>query len=410
MSAKGKGIKTYQPAPVRQIELSDQHKTGRLVLVVVLLVIAGIAFYIAIKDRVSANAGWQAISAITTDANCSDEITLTYNVGAGGGKVQVEYKAVTALYSDAAVKAYRIFQAEQEFDDVGNLALVNHHPNETVTVDPVLYRALEMIAESGDRRIYLGPLYRQYRIIYECESDGEAMDADPNRDPELKAFAGELAALAADPEAIDLKLLGNDHVRLEVGEAYMELIAVYGDAVPLDLGRLKNALAADYLADRFAEQGLTAAIITSKDGFARSICEGVSLDSIVYSLQGTALYPAAALTYTAPMSLVCFRNYPSAAGDGQGYIYEDGTIVTDWISAEDGLNRTSLPELLCLDPDKTCAQLLLENEDLFTAERFDEARLSCGAVWTEGTTVCTHGEGFTVSELLEGETIKFTLR
>ena len=411
MSAKER--KTYQPAPVSTIELSDQHSTGRLVLVVFLLILAGVAFYFAIKARATAAPGWQKIDAVTTEASCADEFTLYYSVGAEGRDATADFRAVTALYTNAALHAYRIFHPEQEFDAVGNLALVNHHPNEAVSVDPVLYKALETVVNSGDRRIFLGPLYRQYRIIFECDNDVEAADADPNRDPELKEFAKKLAALASDPAEISLEFLGGNQLKLNMGEAYAALLKEWGDPPALDTGRLKNALIADYLAEQIAGQGPVHAYITSKDGYARTLYSGAGeakADAVIYSRQGQAVYPAAMLNYSPPMSLVYFRSYPAAAASGLGYIYEDGMTVTDWICEEDGLNRTSLPELLCLSSDRTCTQIVLENEDLFTAGQFDENRLSCGAVWTEGTAVCTRGDGFTVSDLLESEEIKFTLR
>ncbi len=404
MSAKER--KPFQPRPVGTIEISDQHKTGRLVLVAVLLAIAGAAFFFAIKNRRTAGAGWQTVTATTKEANCADEFTLLYKLGEEDPTN--EFRAVTALYTDAVVKAYQLFHPDLEFDGVGNLARINHHPGETVEIDPVLYKILAEIEKAGDRRMYLGPLYWQYRIIYECESDAEAQDADPNRDPELNAFSKELAALAADPDQIELKLFGYNRVRLEVGADYASLLKRSGIPTALDFGRLKNALITDYLAERLAGQNLNGALITSRDGYARSLCSGESFDSPVYSLQGSELYPAASLRYTAPMSLVCFRNYPTAQGVG-GYIYADGSMVTDWID-KDGMNKTCLPELLCLSEDESCTELVLDNQDLFTAERFDETKLSGSAVWCEKTTVCTRGSGFTITELFSGDEITFTLK
>ena len=112
MSAKER--KTYQPAPVSTIELSDQHSTGRLVLVVFLLILAGVAFYFAIKARATAAPGWQKIDAVTTEASCADEFTLYYSVGAEGRDATADFRAVTALYTNAALHAYRIFHPEQE--------------------------------------------------------------------------------------------------------------------------------------------------------------------------------------------------------------------------------------------------------------------------------------------------------
>lgn len=62
--------------------------------------------------------------------------------------VQAAYRRVgrqrhSLIYTDAAVKGYRLFNIDESFDDVTNLYDINQHPNEVMTVDPVLYDALK---------------------------------------------------------------------------------------------------------------------------------------------------------------------------------------------------------------------------------------------------------------------------
>ena len=79
------------------------------------------------------------------------------NVGSGGVSAGGEAKALSLIYTDAAVKGYRLFNIDESFDDVTNLYDINQHPNEVMTVDPVLYDALKKVSDANCREIYLGP-------------------------------------------------------------------------------------------------------------------------------------------------------------------------------------------------------------------------------------------------------------
>ena len=70
------------------------------------------------------------------------------------------------MYSNLCSEAYRIFQSDEEYfgaDDApaANLAYLNKHPNEVVTVDSALYSAFELIRDNGSRYPYLAPVYTE---------------------------------------------------------------------------------------------------------------------------------------------------------------------------------------------------------------------------------------------------------
>ena len=148
------------PKPVQKVWLSEKN-VGRRILLVVLLLAIGSGFLVyGFMNFLHGDSGWREISVKAgADLNCGEDFTLKYNVGASGVSAGGEAKALSLLYTDAAVKGYRLFNIDESFEDVTNLYDINQHPNEVLTVDPVLYDALKKVSDANCREIYLGPLY-----------------------------------------------------------------------------------------------------------------------------------------------------------------------------------------------------------------------------------------------------------
>lgn len=132
------------PKPVQKVWLSEKN-VGRRILLVVLLLAIGSGFLVyGFMNFLHGDSGWREISVKAgADLNCGEDFTLKYNVGASGVSAGGEAKALSLLYTDAAVKGYRLFNIDESFEDVTNLYDINQHPNEVLTVDPVLYDALK---------------------------------------------------------------------------------------------------------------------------------------------------------------------------------------------------------------------------------------------------------------------------
>ena len=132
------------PKPVQKVWLSAKN-VGRRILLVVLLLAIGSGFLVyGFMNFLHGDSGWREISVKAgADLNCGEDFTLKYNVGASGVSAGGEAKALSLLYTDAAVKGYRLFNIDESFEDVTNLYDINQHPNEVLTVDPVLYDALK---------------------------------------------------------------------------------------------------------------------------------------------------------------------------------------------------------------------------------------------------------------------------
>ena len=172
-----------QPKPVQKVQLSEKNVGRRIVLVVLFLAIGSGFLVYGFMNFLRGDSGWREISVKAgSELNCSEDFTLKYNVGAGGVSAGGEAKALSLIYTDAAVKGYRLFNIDESFDDVTNLYDINQHPNEVMTVDPVLYDALKKVSDANCREIYLGPLYASLENLCMSNDDAAAAQFDPEKD------------------------------------------------------------------------------------------------------------------------------------------------------------------------------------------------------------------------------------
>ena len=374
--------------PVERIELSHEHIKLRPAAAVILLLIGAGALAYGFTALMTPSTGWQEIEiSSSTGLNCASEFILSYELGASGTSATAENRALSALYADAAVHAYQVFDTAQSWDGVGGLYDVNHHPNEIVEVDPVLYRAFTLLEEHGSRALYLGPVYGMYQSLFFCESDVDAAYFDPLTDAGAAAFASEGAAFARDAGAVDLELLGDDRVRLNVSREYLDWAEANGGEDFLDFFWLKNAFVADYLADTLAANGYTRGVLSSYDGYTRNLDgSGTSFSLNLFDRSEGALRTVGVLNYTGPLSLVSLRAYPVDSEDlSRYYQWENGDIRSPFVDLSDGLCRTSLPQLMCCSGTEGCAEIALRMAPLYVGSDFSPAgvgELAGSGIWT----------------------------
>lgn len=362
------------PRPIRKVELSEENMKRRFFLMLLFLGI-GIAFIVrALLSYLSADSGWQEISASSSELNCSEEFVFLYELGSGDQSATAENKALVILYSDACEKAYLLFSTDTEAEDFGNLYTLNANPNEVIEVDETLYEALALVAESGDRSIYLGPAYAYYDDIFYCTDDSQTYEFDPYQNAEIAAYYAEIAAFAQDESAVNIELLGDNQVCLSVSADYLAYAEENGITVFVDFFWMKNAFIIDYLADVLTQNGYTNGCISSYDGFARNLDErGTEFSFAVYSLDGMDILQPAIMQYTSRRSIVYYRSYMMSDQDLIHY-YEmsDGEILTSYLDIADGLPKTARDDLIVYSDSAGCAEILLASRAVYVSDSWDE--------------------------------------
>lgn len=408
--------KTPYVKPVEKVELSEKNLKWRIFLVVLLVMVAAGAFAYGINEMLSQESGWQEISASTGgEINCSEEFVFLYNLGASGVSATAENKVLTALYTDAAEKAYQLFHTKETFENVNNICYINQHPNEEIVVDEVLYEAFELLKEYNNRTIYLGPVYVHYDDIFTCQEDAQLMDFDPAMNEEVAAEYQEIADFAMNPEAVDVQLLGDNTIRLFVSQEYLDYAEENYVSDYIDFFWMKNAFIVDYFADVMIENGHTLGSISSYDGFVRNLDQsGISYSFNIYDRSGQSVYEAAVMQYSGAKSIVYLRNYPlNSLDDRHYYTLENGEIRTPYLDTADARCKSAVNDLYCYSSDKSCGEILLRMSLIYIADAFDADRLTelvnqeIYTVYCRENVIYYNEEALTLADIYHGQNVQY---
>lgn len=404
--------------PVEKIELSEKNLLVRLILVLVLITIAGVAIYFGVNGLLAGNAGWTEIDASSSSqTNCSDEFVFQYEVGTGEKSASVEKKALIQIYSQATETAYQLFQESARFDDVHNVAYINQHPNEEIEVDPVLYAAFEKLEKAGNRYLYLGTLYEYYDSIFRCDDLSQTVEYDPVNNEEIQGLYRDIVAYGSNPEMIDLELLGENRVMLKVAKEYLDFCKEEELHSFIHFYWMKNAFITDYLADTIAEKGFTKGIISSDDGYTRNLdTRGVQEYSMnLFDRVDTNIYGAGVMRYQAPVSMVVYRDFPVNKSDGTKYVgINKDRILSRYISFETGQCKAAVPLLVCYTDSQSCADVMLATADCFLTDSLTEENLAAmksqGIQYVYGQDYVIHysDDSLKISDLYEKDGICYT--
>ena len=406
------------PDRPQTIELSEANQKSRLILICVLVVIAAVAFTAGVMSFVKGDPGWRTIEVTTGEVNCSEEFVFKYYFPSTRGAASAANKQIVSLYTEATQKAYWLFNADEVHSEIKNIAYLNRHPNETVTVDPVLYNALEMLEGSGGRHLYLAEVYSQYDNVFLSETDGEAATQDPARSEEIKDYVNQILAFSNDPSHVSLELLENYQVRLTVSDAYQTFAQENEFTNFIDFHWTKNAFIIDYFAQLMIDAGYTEGYIGSYDGFTRNLMNNKEPFSFnVFDRIENGIELVARMEYDEPMSIVFLRNYPMANLDRwHYYIYADGTGATAYIDTADGLSKTAAANLVSYAGGNTgCAEILMQMIPTYVSDTLDEMALQSMtehqifSIWCQDATVFYNDPDLQLLDLMNQDGLKYTL-
>lgn len=397
--------KHREPAPINKIEVPIRHFNLRVILLAIAIAIAAVAIGFGIYYALHKEPGWRTVEVTVGEMNCSSDFVLSYEFGTSGNAT-TEYKQVAAAYTQATIEGYRLFNTEAEGSELAKVK-----PNEAVKIDPALYRAFEQIQNSGNRSIYLAPVYVEYQRVFSAEDAVNAQLYDPNLDSDTKKYVAELTAFLNDPKMINLELLGDNTVKLFVHKELLAYAQKNEITEFLDFGWMKNAFVVDYLAQKLMDSGFTKGYVASYDGFTRNLYQGDQNYSLnLFNRVGNDVYITGVMDYQGPMSIVVLRNYPLSDKDRwHYYAYESGAITTAMVDPADGLSKSATNNLVVYGKDKGCAELLLKTAPVFVTEEFqskplqDLAKQKIYCVWFEaGEMVSTDTNiSFRVAEVTE---------
>lgn len=408
--------------PVEKIELNENKIKRRGILAAFFACIGIAAIVYGFVNLVGgAEPGWETIEAKSASTlTCAGDFVFQYRLGERSMSASAEKKALQEAYTKAAEQAYWMFctddlseqggypdsvnegnkdrtkesaddrteegdkdrtkesaddRTEEDDNDqtdegIHNIWYINRHPGEVICVDAALYHAFEEMQDSGNRLLYLGPVYQIYDDLFYCQSDDQAKEFDPYVSEEAADRYARFAGYASDESAVNLELLGDQKVRLNVSGEYKVFAEAEGSTNYIDFFWMKNAFILDYLTKTLENQGYRCGMITSFDGFSRVFDndiengKGYKIKSThnIYDYQEAekTVYPAAVMEYEGAVSIVSLRDYKRNEQDQRWmYEYEDGVTRTSYLGLEDGRCKSALHDLTVCAKGKGCAELLL---------------------------------------------------
>ena len=364
--------------PVSRLELDQSNVKLRWILAAVFFVIAMVAFAIGFHELLKTEPGWQSVRAVSDQPNSGTEIVFMYDFSDLGATASSVNKELETQYSQISEDAFCIFSPDISGADLKNLNYVNASVNQDITVDPALYAAFELLERYGNRSIFLAPVYGEYNRLFSSESDPEAAERDPAKNPEVKAELDVLIRYISDEKMISLELLGNNCIRLNVALEYLNFAAENGIEEFVDFGWMRNAFVIDYLAEQLTNAGYTNGYLSSYDGFTRNLVETEQAFNMnLFNLEGKDITIPAVMEYTGPNALVFLHSFPLDELDAWSYyVYEDGNIITSMIDPHDGGSKSSLTSMVGYSEDYGCAEILLNLAPVFVADTFDAAAVN----------------------------------
>ena len=375
MSRTQKARNIRQPKPVRHIEVSDKHVGLRLFLVILFIGIAVAAFAVLVATLTKRQDGWQTMAIkARSDTNYADQFVLRYYFEGAAANVNVQYSDLQNVYTQLTVDAYRLYDPLGE-GRTDSLAYLNAHPNQTVQLETTLYNALSLLDAKGIRTHYAAPIQQYVQVACAAKEDYQAFEYDPIHNPELRAWALQVAAYCTDPDHIKLRFLGDNKVSLDISQAYLAFAEGTIDTF-VDLGWLRNAFVADYIANNLQALGYTAGVLASYDGYTRSLYATQSYTCPIISHVEDAYCYAATATYTGNKAVVNWQAYPTADEQDEVYYrYENGDAIHCYFDATDCLCHNSTTQLVGVGQD-SCAAVAVAMMGYWLCDTLDAAGLA----------------------------------
>ncbi len=357
-----------KPEKIENVTVDHDHILRRAILTLIFVAIAIASFSYAIWLLNNADSGWTVIKVdSSSDVNLGDEFTLEYNLGQSGVSSTAEKKVLTPIYSTAMVNYYRLFNANNICKDVNNLYYISCNPETEIEIDEDLYYVFDKLKEYDNRAIYLGPALTYYTAIFNSSSDSEASVYDPSKDPEILAYVSKVAEYAADPDSIDIELIGDNKIILHISDEYKAFCEENEVTELLNLGWLRNAFVVDLTAAKLKEAGMTNGYLSSNDGYTVNLSSDTDFTLSIYDVAGDKIVPVSEYPYKGHRNIVWLKNFLATKEDiGNFYMYQNGTEVSYYIGS-DGTSATGTTSLYLYSDvdDSTCADMVLSAYDIF---------------------------------------------
>lgn len=341
----------------QKIELNNKNIGLRTIFFFVFLILSIAGFAYGVKSCLEVETGWETISSNSV-YDYDDYFTLKYYLD---NDTITTKKAVSVMYQSLIEDGYELYSSFLDSDSY-NVKYINSNPNTTITIDHSLYTAFEKINSSNLSRIlFMGPLYYFYGYILASEADYEAMNNDPLYNSETKDLFDELLTYITDENCISLSLLGNDKIKLNVSNSYLNYASESLDNYPyMDFMYLQNAFVIDYVVDGLVASGYNNGIMNSIDGYTRSFTN-CNITYNIYDYVNSEKKAISNYSYTGNKAVISLNSFSlSSSTDYLYYTYENGLTRSPYITYNDYSNTVMSSSFNVIGDNYSLSNLLLK--------------------------------------------------
>ena len=331
-----------------KIEVSDKHVGLRIALTAVALVIAVVAFSIAIVNMGKKSPGYQLIEAKT------DKEALTYNNAVSfrywfdgtSNEIKRGINGLVLEYTPILSAAYKQTDHQNVYSGQVSIGTVNQHPGEVVNVSPELYAILKdayaKTLEGRGYNMFAGALYAEWKSIQILDDPTEF---DPANNGFVASRLHEIAAVVNDLSNFSLEFLDDSTcaVRFSTASGYDDFCREYEiTAYALDLNNLRDAYMLSMMGEALVAAGYQLGHLTTAEGMALNTSPRGTLsydmhtweydkDTVYASVELDGVFSAAAFTaygMGSDYGYVLEASADSAASTGSNGIQRDPTAST----------------------------------------------------------------------------------
>ena len=388
------------------IEVSSKNLPLRIALFILALIVAAGAFTFGVKKLTGNEAGYAVVSA-RADGDAplyASGTQLNYRFEGKSSEIRLLKNEISDAYSAALAYIWKLLDAKTVYPGYeGNLAYLNGHPNEDVTVPRALFDILADALERSEREegfsLYSAPLLAAWETIVYTENP---VDFDPLRNDGEAERLRAIARACADRSNCSLELVDAENcvVRLNVSESYRAFLEDYElPRTVLDLNRLKDAYILREVAAALELRGYRNGYLASRTGLTLSLSGDMEGAYEIYSYVNQETVIAASVPAAPDTACSLQRAFP--LGEEAGYYELDGILRGPYLLPDEDWTEAPLRSVMVLRRDGDVLEACMESLRLATeqAGKIADAAASSDAslvVWTllgeDGHTIHAAGD------------------
>ncbi len=333
------------------IEVSDKHVKLRTVIFVISFAVAVIAITFGVTRMGHKDPGFYVITPQADEEAMGYQNGVTFSCYFDGksGEVKDGIKRAGVVYSQSLSTAYKLLDPKNEYAGFTNLAYLNAHFGEEVTLSEDLYNILtdawEKTKEEKGYSMFAGALYAEWEGI-RMLSEPEEYDPLMNEDEAERIL--KLREETANSACFDLRVMdASAHtVVITVDPAYTALLAdLECDAPILDLNILHDAYEMELVRKALEAEGFNRGALVTDSGLTVNLSAQDQGEFALYTLENGAVSLKERVPAGAGSVLSFFHCFATEKGPGYYSLRAGDTDVY----------RSPYMPLLTEDPEKVLA-------------------------------------------------------